>query len=176
MLDGRYIRVKHRCKKLEDMKLGPFNVLSEGSNLHYCKLKLTELWKIHPVFNIDLLEWYWGTNPKEQIIEVEVDRDYWALESIVASGPLDQYVKRHMYWVIWKEFLHKENMCETFENAVDIDSKLLEEYYKRNPMVEWDGRFRPKNKARKKSTAKECKWVWLLILNLFCQNILIFII
>jgi len=40
MLNGRNIRAKHSCKKLEDKKLGPFEVLSVGCNLRYLKLKL----------------------------------------------------------------------------------------------------------------------------------------
>jgi hypothetical protein len=52
MLNGRNIRAKHRCKTLEDKMLGPFEVLSVGSNCRYCKLKLAHSRKIHPVFNI----------------------------------------------------------------------------------------------------------------------------
>jgi hypothetical protein len=65
MLNGQNIRAKHRCKKFEDKMLGPFEVLSIGSNARYCKLKLPDLWKIHLVFNIDLLERYKGTDPKK---------------------------------------------------------------------------------------------------------------
>jgi hypothetical protein len=39
-------------------------VLSVGSNLWCCKLRLPELWKIHPVFNIEWLERYKGTDPQ----------------------------------------------------------------------------------------------------------------
>jgi hypothetical protein len=40
MLNGRNIRGKHHCKKLEDEVLGPFQILSVGRNLRYVKLKL----------------------------------------------------------------------------------------------------------------------------------------
>jgi hypothetical protein len=53
MLNRRNIQGKHRCNKLEDKMLGQFEVLSVGSNLWCCKLRLPELWKIHPVFNIE---------------------------------------------------------------------------------------------------------------------------
>jgi len=56
MLNGRNIQAKHKCKKLENKMLGPFQVLSIGGNLRYCKLELPESWKIHPVLNINLLE------------------------------------------------------------------------------------------------------------------------
>lgn len=58
MLNWRNISVKHRCKNLDDKMLGPFEVLSVGNNLWYCKLKLPDLWKIHPVFNAELLTQY----------------------------------------------------------------------------------------------------------------------
>jgi hypothetical protein len=58
MWNGQNIRAKHRCKKWEDEMLGPFQILSVGSNLPYWKLTLRDSWKIHPVFNIDLLEQY----------------------------------------------------------------------------------------------------------------------
>jgi len=56
MLDGRNIWAKHRCKKLEDTMLGPFEVVSVGSNLMYPTLQQPHAWKIHSVFNIDLFE------------------------------------------------------------------------------------------------------------------------
>jgi len=40
LLNGRNIRTKHRCRKFEDKMLGPFKVISVGSNNRYCKLKL----------------------------------------------------------------------------------------------------------------------------------------
>jgi len=60
MLNGKNIRSKGRCRKLEDKMYGPFEVLTEVHNKRYCKLQLPDNWKIHPVFNISLLETYRG--------------------------------------------------------------------------------------------------------------------
>jgi len=128
--------------------LGPFEVLSVGSNLRYCKLKLSESWKIHSVFNIELLEKYKGTDPKKQVIEIEADGNDWDMESGIASCPSDDNVKQHVYLVKWKDYSHKENMWETYGNVAESDSRLLEEYYKKNPAVERDERFLGKKKAR----------------------------
>jgi hypothetical protein len=68
MLNERNIRAKHWCKKLEDKMLGPFEVMSVGSNNRFCKLRLPDHWKLHPVFDIDLPERYKGTDPKKQLI------------------------------------------------------------------------------------------------------------
>jgi len=65
MLNGKNIRAKHRCKKVQDEMYGPLEVLSTGKNGRYCTIKLPESWKIHPTFNIALLERYRGTDPKK---------------------------------------------------------------------------------------------------------------
>jgi len=109
ILNGWNIRAKHRCKKLEDKMLGPFEVLLVASNLRYCKLKLPDSGKIHPVFNIDLQERYKGTDPKKQIIEIEADGEDWVMESIIASGPSDNNPKQHVFLVEWKDFSQGEN-------------------------------------------------------------------
>jgi len=144
MLNGRNIRAKHRCKKLEDKMFGPFEILSVGKNLRYCKLSLPDSWKIHPVFNIDLLERYRGTDPKKQVVEIEADGEDWVMESIIASGPSDGDCKQHVFLVKWKDFTQEENTWESYENVAEHNVDLLEDFYKWNPGMEKDGRFKKK--------------------------------
>jgi Txe/YoeB family toxin of Txe-Axe toxin-antitoxin module len=59
MLIRRNIPAKHRCTILEDIMLGPFKMLSIGSNQRYCK-----------VITIDLLKWYTRTETKIQKTDV----------------------------------------------------------------------------------------------------------
>jgi len=148
MLNRRNIRAKHRCKKLEDKMLGPFKVLSVGSNQCCCKFRLPYSWKIHLVFNIDLLERYKGTNPKKQIIEIEADGEDWVIKSIIASGPSDDNPRHYVFLVKWKDFTQEENTWETYANIVEHNGKLLEDNYKRNPVVERDGRFKKSLKKK----------------------------
>jgi len=89
MLNGRNIRVKHRCRKLEDKMFGPFEILSVGQNQRYCKLSLPDSWKIHAVFNIDLLERYMGTDRNKQVVGVETDGEDLVMEALIPSGPSD---------------------------------------------------------------------------------------
>lgn len=56
-----------------------FEVLSDGSNLPYCKLKPLDSGKIHPVFTMDLHEQYKVTDPKKQIIEIGADGEDWVM-------------------------------------------------------------------------------------------------
>jgi len=149
MLNGRNIRAKHRCKKLEDKMFGLFKILSVGKNLRYCKLGLPDSWKIHLVFIIDLLERYKGTDPKKQVVEIEADREDWVMESIIASGPSDGDSKQHVFLVKWKDFMQEENTWESYENVAEHNMELLKDFYKRNPGMERDGRFK-KTLSRKK--------------------------
>jgi len=157
MLNGKNIRSKGRCRKLEDKMYGPFEVLHEGHNKRYCKLKLPTKWKIHPVFNISLLEKYRGTNPEREVVEIEADDSGWKIESIIASGPSDDDGSKHVYLVKWEGFPHEENTWESYDNVVEFTYEVLEEYYKKNPMMEKDSRFgkgKPKEKIKKKKTRK----------------------
>jgi hypothetical protein len=132
--------------------LGPFEVLSVGSNNRYCKLQLPEHWKLHPVFNIDLLERYKGTNPKKQVIEIEADGEDWEMETIVASGPTDHNPKKHVFLVKWKNYAEEENTWETYENVTEHNMGLLKQYYERNVGMARDERFGKENKRKRKTT------------------------
>jgi hypothetical protein len=59
--------------------LEPYEVISVGSNDLYWKLRLPDNWKLHPVFNIDLLERYKGTDLKKQEVEIEADGEEWVM-------------------------------------------------------------------------------------------------
>jgi len=137
-------------------------------------LLLPDLCKVHPVFNIDMLECYKGTDRKTERIEIEADWVDWAMESTIAYWPENGNVKQHVYLVPWKDHSHEGNTWETYQHVVESDPKLLEEYYKSNLMVERDGRLssRKVNKARRKQkwffdlkfTLSECLvvliWFW----------------
>jgi hypothetical protein len=148
MLNGRNIRAKHRCKKLEDKMLGPFKVLSVGSKVGYCKLKLPDSWKVHPVFYIEWLERYKRTDPKKQIIEMKAEGQDCVMESIIASGPSDDNPNHHVFLVKWKDFTQEENTWETYENVAEHDMKFIEDYYDRNAAIERDGRFGKQTKKK----------------------------
>jgi len=153
MLNGRNIRAKGICRKLEDKTYGTFEVLYEGHNKPYCKLKLPEKWKILPVFNISLLDKYRGSNPDKEVVEIEADDSGWKTEWIIASGPSDDDATKHVYLVKWEGFPHEENTWESYDNVAESAYEVLEEYSRKNPMMEKDGRFgknKPKEKVKKK--------------------------
>jgi hypothetical protein len=49
--------------------------------------------------------------------------------------------------VKWKEYTQEENTWETYKNIAEHDMGLLREHYKRNPVVETDGRFKDLGKG-----------------------------
>jgi len=114
MLNGWNIQAKHHCKKLDDTMLGPFDLVSVGSNKWYCKLMLPDHWKLHPVFNIDLLQKSNGIDLKTQVIEVEADGEDWVMETIFGSGPSDNNPKQHVFLGKWKYYTQEENTWETY--------------------------------------------------------------
>jgi hypothetical protein len=141
---------------------GPFEVLSAGHNNRYCKLKLPPSWKIHPTFNVSLLERYRGKNPEREVIEVEADDAGWTMEKIIASGPSSGDVSKHVFLVKWKDYTHEQNTWEDFDNVMENAEELLKEYYQENQNVEKDKRFGKERRkeaegSKKKKTRKRRK-------------------
>jgi hypothetical protein len=107
---------------------------------------MPESWKIHPTFNIALLERYRGTNPKKQVLEIEADDTGWKMELIMASSPSDNDPRKHMYLVKREGHSHNENMWEIYENVLECLLDLLKDYYGNNPMIERDRRYGKKRR------------------------------
>jgi len=57
MLNAKNILTKRPCKKLAPKLYGPFKILEQRGELSY-KLEISDRWKIHPVFQVSLLEPY----------------------------------------------------------------------------------------------------------------------
>jgi len=106
MLNGKNIRSKGRCKKLDDTMYGTFKILSTGHNDRYCKLELTALWRIHPKFNVALLERAREKNRDREVIKIEANDGGWKMENIIASGPSNDDATKHVYMVKWEGYSH----------------------------------------------------------------------
>jgi len=109
MLNGKNIRSKGHCKKLGDKMYRPLKVILVGHNGRYYRLQLPTSWKIHPTFNISLLEKYRGNDPEKEVVEIEADNAGWRMESIIARGPSNDDITKHMYLVKWEGYYHEEN-------------------------------------------------------------------
>jgi hypothetical protein len=149
IIDGTNIPAKHQCKELEEKMFRLFHIVSVGNNDRYCQLHPPDSWKIHSVFNSDLLECYIREDPKNQVIEIEADGTDWVMESIMACGPSDHNPKQHVYLVKWTNFTHQEATWETYENMVINNPGLLKNYFEKNSAIEKDGRFKGFFKEKK---------------------------
>jgi hypothetical protein len=141
MLNGKHILWKGCCWKLDDKMYGLFIILLAGHNDRYCKLELPAAWKIHPKFNIALLDRYRGKNPDREVVEIEANDAGWKMEMVIGSGLSNNDAAKHVYLIKWEGYSHQENMWEMFENVNEHGRELLEEYYTGNANMEKDKRF-----------------------------------
>jgi transposase InsO family protein len=158
MLDGRHIKTKRACKKLDAKLYGPFRILSVGKRL--VKLELPPHWRIHPTFHISLIEPYRGdphratTNP----IDIKADDEGWTPEAIVAAGPEDDNPAHHKFLVKWQGFSNEENTWEEFDHMFDIALDLVRAYYRERPHITPDERLpreRPSRAGLRRSTRRQ---------------------
>ena len=105
---------------------------------------MPDSWKIHPTFNIALLERYRGSDPKKQVVKIEAEDMGRKMESIIVSSPSDHDLRKHVYLLKWEGYSHDENTWETYENVAESSMDLLKDYYGKNPMIERDGRYKRK--------------------------------
>ena len=151
MLDGRNIRTKRQCRKLEDKLYGPFQISKVGSNKRWCRLKLPETWKIHPAFHVSLLEPYKGDIKERVIHPVEADNEGWIPEAIIASGPTDDDHRKHVFLTKWENYTHDENTWESYEHLQEVSPELINAYYEKHPEIEKDKRWKkPEIRAQKR--------------------------
>lgn len=92
------------------------------------------------------MERYQETDPKKQIVEIEADQEGWKLEAIIASGPSNDDLRKHVYLVRWECYPHDENTREMYDNVLECSRELLKDYYGKNGMVEKDGSYGYRNR------------------------------
>jgi hypothetical protein len=78
------------------------------------------------------------------------------MEKILASGPSNDDVSKHVFLVKWKDYTHEENTWETFENVAENAEGLFKDYYQQNVNVERDKRV-GKEKIRQQDTGSAKK-------------------
>jgi hypothetical protein len=124
---------------------GPFEI-TEARGTRAYKLKLSDRWKIHPVFHVSLLEPYRTSNrpgreqPPREPEEIDGDLE-WEVEKIVKSEIIS-YTRRVRgrttrlrelrYFVKWKGCSEDENSWEPPEH-LERAEELVEEFHRENP-------------------------------------------
>jgi hypothetical protein len=152
MLNGRNIKTKRACKKLDAKLYGPFRITRLGRNGRSAALDLPPRWRIHPTFHITLLEPYRGDpNRAPPPVDIDADGEGWAPEAIVAAGPDDDNPRHHKFLVKWVGYEHGENTWETYAHMIDIGPNLVQRYYDEHPHVAPDARFNPPRRRGRRS-------------------------
>jgi len=128
VLNGKNIQTRGICNKLDETIYGQFEVLWLGKNKRYWKFKLPESWKIHPTFNVSLLEPYEENDPESEALEVEADHAGWRMERIIASGLWDINNATHLDLVTCEGYLHQDSMWQTYANVPEHAVELWKDY------------------------------------------------
>lgn len=113
-----------------------FEVTKTGGNGRYDSIKLPNSWKIQQTINIAVLERYWGTYAKKQVVKIVADDTRRKMEPNIPSSASDDYPRRLVYLVKWEGFKHDENTWEMYETVLECLLDLLKNYYSNNLKVE----------------------------------------
>ncbi len=131
LLNAKHIKTKRPCKKLDAKYLGPFEIAKKLGKATY-RLKLPPgMSRIHPVFNVNLLEEYLGDTTNFQpgpISHLEVEGDRYEVEEILGHRVTNGTTYFLVKWYGWSE---EHNTWEP-EGNLDNCQEILERYWK-NP-------------------------------------------
>ena len=145
MLKAKNLGTKRPSKKLSPKLDGPFKVLEKKGSRAY-KLEISPRWKIHPVFQVSLLEPYRASNrpnrkqPPRHPEEIEGDLE-WEVERMVRSEIIsytgkvrgrNKPIKELRYFVKWKGWGEDENTWEPPEGMKNAQEEL-ERFHRGNP-------------------------------------------
>lgn len=129
----RNVRTARPSDKLDDKRLGPFEILAKIGPSAF-RLKLPATMKIHNVFHVSLLEKHHSNKlpsrqadpPPDPIIEADNDQVY------IVEQVLDLRLRRRRveYLVEWEGYGHEDR---TWEVADNLHSDLIEDFHSRYP-------------------------------------------
>jgi hypothetical protein len=95
--------------KLDAQQIGPFEILEVQENDNY-KLKLPPGWRMHPIFNVSLLE---PTKRKANRTEAFEPEEEWEVEEILKERMVNG---KYEYLIKWKGYEPGESTWEPIEN------------------------------------------------------------
>ena len=120
------LKSKQKCRKLDHVQIGPFEVEQQTSNVNY-RLKLPEKAQIHQNFYILLLE----PAPAEAQVKTEWNMkkvDEYDVEKIVDKRKVKG---KKQYLVKWLGYENKKNSWKPAENLSPETAGKVEEYWQR---------------------------------------------
>jgi hypothetical protein len=130
-LSTKNLNTNHPSKKLDNKRLGPFEILEPVGQGAY-HLKLPDCWRIHNVFNESFLSCYIpGEYPSQKLLLklpplVIDDQNEYEVEDILDAWYFNKMLK---FLVKWKGYPCEENTWELqlhLKNAVEIINDYLQ--------------------------------------------------
>lgn len=146
MLNGKNIKTRKACKKLEAKLYGPFAVEKVISPMAV-KLKLPQSWRIHDVFHVQLLEPYRASarrtapDPEKILEELEglVTEDHLVKE--IRGVSFSKSRRRLLYLVEWEGYPDRRDWTEEpLEHFSEGAMELVRDFYRDNPSLPRDER------------------------------------
>ena len=137
LLDTKNLRLPYVSRKLIPKRVGPFTIVKVLGPVTF-KLKLTEKWKIHPVFHAALLTPYHTTKehgpdyvrPPPIPTPESTEGAEWEVEAILSHRTRGT---RKQYLVAWKGWPASENSWEPEKHLKNAQS-ILRNYKKRHKL------------------------------------------
>jgi len=125
-LSRQNLKTKRPSKKLDNLRVGPFEILEEIGTVNY-KLQLPPGMRVHPVFHKKLLE---PAPPDAELaMDIELEDDEYEVEEI---KDLRKIGRQWKYLVKWQGWPKSQNTWELKENLTNCKSQVLE-YHRKHP-------------------------------------------
>ncbi|KAH7558668.1 reverse transcriptase [Bipolaris maydis] len=125
-LSRQNLKTKRPCRKLDNLRVGPFKILEEIGKVNY-KLKLPQGMRIHPVFHKKLLE---PAPPDAELAtDIELEDDEYEVEEVKDLRKIGSQWKYLVKWQGWPE---SHNTWEPEGNLTNCKS-LVRDFHRRQP-------------------------------------------
>ncbi|KAH7562161.1 reverse transcriptase [Bipolaris maydis] len=125
-LSRQNLKTKRPCKKLDNLRVGPFEILEKIGPVNY-KLRLPPGMKVHPIFHKKLLEP--APQDAELAEDIELENDEYMVEAV---KDLRKIGRQWKYLVKWQGWPDSQNTWEPEGNLTNC-KELIRAYHRQHP-------------------------------------------
>lgn len=146
MLNGKNLKTRRKCKKLDNKLFGPFEIVKVITPMAV-RIRLPQSWKIHDVFHVKLLEPYRASaqRPPPKVEEVLIDLSNAITEEFsikrIRGASYSKSKRRVLYLVEWDGYPDRKDWTEEpFEHFSESGIEDLKDFHLENPAMPRDER------------------------------------